>query len=158
MRLLLLNPNTSATMTAAMLRSARAVAVPPTLLGRQPSFGPVSIESHFDEVFGAAGVAEQMRLAAGESFNAALIACFGDPSLDAARELTRAPALGVAADEGRRQHDCQRIRHHRDRHPGDEQRRAQRARHVLDVSAAAVSAASPLRRRPGGHSGGAAGS
>ena len=97
MKLLLLNPNTSATMTAAMLQSARAVAAPTTqLVGRQPSFGPVSIESHFDEVFGAAGVAEQMRLAAGESFDAVLIACFGDPGLDAARELTSAPVLGIA--------------------------------------------------------------
>ena len=64
--------------------------------GRQPSFGPVSIESHFDEVFGAAGVAEQLRLAQGEGFDAVVIACFGDPGLDAARELTTAPVLGIA--------------------------------------------------------------
>jgi hypothetical protein len=29
----------------------------------QPSFGPASIEGHYDDVFGAAGVAEQVRLA-----------------------------------------------------------------------------------------------
>ncbi|HYN62424.1 MAG TPA: aspartate/glutamate racemase family protein [Rubrivivax sp.] len=97
MQLLLLNPNTSAAMTAGMVESARAVAAPGTsVLGRQPSFGPVSIESHFDEVFGAAGVAEQMRLAQRERFDAVVIACFGDPGLDAARELTSAPVLGIA--------------------------------------------------------------
>ena len=101
MKLLLVNPNTSSAMTDGMAAAARAVAALGTVVvGRQPSFGPVSIESHFDEVFGAAGVAEQVRLAqregAGESFDAVVIACFGDPGLDAARELTAAPVLGIA--------------------------------------------------------------
>ena len=101
MKLLLVNPNTSAAMTQAMADVARAVAAPGTVVvGRQPSFGPVSIESHFDDVFGAAGVAEQVRLAQregpGEAFDAVVIACFGDPGLDAARELTTAPVLGIA--------------------------------------------------------------
>jgi allantoin racemase len=97
MNLLLLNPNTSTAMTAGMVAAAQAVAAPGTVVtGRQPSFGPVSIESQFDEVFGAAGVAEQLRLAAAERFDAVVIACFGDPGLDAARELTSAPVLGIA--------------------------------------------------------------
>ena len=97
MKLLLINPNTSAAMTDGMTASARAVAAPDTqVIGRQPSFGPVSIESHFDEVFGAAGVAEQVRLAEHEHFDAMVVACFGDPGLDAARELTAAPVLGIA--------------------------------------------------------------
>ena len=97
MRLLLINPNTSAAMTEGMTEAARAVAAPSTVVtGRQPSFGPVSIESHFDDVFGATGVAEQMRLAQGEGFDAVVIACFGDPGLDAARELSAAPVLGIA--------------------------------------------------------------
>ncbi len=97
MNLLLLNPNTSAAMTDGMVHAARAVAAAGTsVTGRQPSFGPASIESHFDEVFGAAGVAEQLRLAAPGTFDAVVIACFGDPGLDAARELTTAPVLGIA--------------------------------------------------------------
>jgi allantoin racemase len=97
MRLLLVNPNTSTVMTDGMAAQARAVAaVGTTIEGRQPSFGPASIEGHFDDAFGAAGVAEQVRLAAPENFDAVVIACFGDPGLDAARELTRAPVLGIA--------------------------------------------------------------
>jgi allantoin racemase len=97
MKLLLVNPNTSAAMTEGMAHAARGVAAVGTVVvGRQPSFGPVSIESHFDEVFGAAGVAEQVRLAQPEAFDAVVIACFGDPGLDAARELTTAPVLGIA--------------------------------------------------------------
>jgi len=97
MKLLLVNPNTSTAMTAAMTAAAQAVAAPGTrVTGRQPSFGPASIESHFDDAFGAAGVAEQVHAAAGEGFDAVVIACFGDPGLDAARELTDAPVLGIA--------------------------------------------------------------
>jgi allantoin racemase len=42
---------------------------------------------------------EQVRLAAGEGFDAAIIACFGDPGLDAAREVPAGvPVIdGVAA-------------------------------------------------------------
>jgi allantoin racemase len=100
MKLLLVNPNTSAAMTAGMVAQARAVAAAGTQVhGCQPTFGPASIEGHFDEAFGAAGVAQQVRLAtqeAGGGPDAVVIACFGDPGLDAARELTRAPVLGIA--------------------------------------------------------------
>jgi allantoin racemase len=97
MKLLLINPNTSAVMTAGMAAAAQQVAAPGTrVVGRNPTFGPVSIEGQFDEAFGAAGVAEQMHAAAGEGFDAVVIACFGDPGLDAAREMTSAPVLGIA--------------------------------------------------------------
>ena len=62
MKLLLVNPNTSSAMTGGMAAAARAVAAPGTVVvGRQPSFGPVSIESHFDQVFGAAGDRRRQR-------------------------------------------------------------------------------------------------
>lgn len=97
MKLLLINPNTSAAMTAAMATAARQVAAPGTeIVARQPSFGPASIESHFDDAFGAAGVAEQAALAAPEGFDATVIACFGDPGVDAAREVLAGPVLGIA--------------------------------------------------------------
>jgi allantoin racemase len=101
MNLLLINPNTSALMTAGIAAAAREVAAPGTrIVAVNPSFGPASIESHYDDVFGAAGVAEQVRLACtspdGPAPDAVVIACFGDPGLDAAREATSAPVLGIA--------------------------------------------------------------
>jgi len=96
-KLLLINPNTSGQMTEAIAQAARAVAAPGTeVRAVHPSFGPVSIESHYDEAFAAAGVAEQLRLAADWAPDAVVIACFGDPGLEAARELTEAPVLGIA--------------------------------------------------------------
>lgn len=95
MKLLLINPNTSTAMTAGIAAAARQVAAPgTTITAVQPSFGPLSIEGHFDEAIAAAGVAEQMRHA--PPHDAVVIACFGDPGLDAAREATSAPVLGIA--------------------------------------------------------------
>lgn len=97
MNLLLINPNTSKSMTHAIAQAARVMASPGTRIEAvQPSFGPASIECHFDEVFAAAGVAEQVRLAAERPMDAVVIACFGDPGLDAAREATSAPVIGIA--------------------------------------------------------------
>jgi len=94
--LLLINPNTTASMTAAIAETARAVAAAGTQVQAcQPTFGPVSIEGHFDEAIAAAGVAEQVRLADPVP-DAVVIACFGDPGLDAAREAVDAPVLGIA--------------------------------------------------------------
>lgn len=96
MKILLINPNTTASMTQAIAHAARAVAAPGTeIVAAQPSFGPASIECHYDEAFAAAGVAEQVRLG-GAAADAVVIACFGDPGLDAAREATSAPVLGIA--------------------------------------------------------------
>jgi len=95
MKLLVINPNTSAAMTAGIAEAARTAASPGTeILAVNPSFGPVSIEGHAEEALAAAGVVEQVRLA--PPHDAVVIACFGDPGLDAARELTAAPVLGIA--------------------------------------------------------------
>jgi len=97
MKLLLLNPNTSQVMTDGIAAAAREVAAPGTeIVARGSSFGPASIEGHFEDAFAAAGVAEQARLAAAEGFDACVIACFGDPGLDAAREALNGPVLGIA--------------------------------------------------------------
>jgi allantoin racemase len=95
-QLLLINPNTTASMTATIGDAARAVAAPDTCVHVcQPTFGPASIEGHFDDAIAAAGVVEQVRLA-DPAPDAVVIACFGDPGLDAAREATDAPVLGIA--------------------------------------------------------------
>lgn len=97
MKLSIINPNTSASMTTSIGRAARAVAAPGTIIDAvQPSFGAPSIEGHHDDVWAAAGVAEQVR--AGEAAGAAahVIACFGDPGLHAARELASGPVIGIA--------------------------------------------------------------
>lgn len=95
MRILVVNPNTSSAMTAAISSAARAVAGHQTeIVAVQPGFGPRSLEGHFEETIAAAGVAEVVHRA--PAHDAVVIACFGDPGLDAAREATTAPVLGIA--------------------------------------------------------------
>jgi hypothetical protein len=63
----------------------------------EPGRGPAAVESHVDEVAAAAAVVELVRadLASGGS-DAYVLACFGDPGLDAARELVEVPVIGIA--------------------------------------------------------------
>lgn len=93
MKIRVVNPNTTAGMTALIAEAARAAASPGTIIDAvQPSFGAPSIETHHDDVWAAAGVLEQMTAGA----DATVIACFGDPGLDAAREIATGPVLGIA--------------------------------------------------------------
>ena len=97
MKLLVINPNTSAVMTGAIAQAARAVASPGTeIVAVQPGFGPQSIEGHHEEAWAAAGVAEQARLASEWQPAATVVACFGDPGLEAAREALDGPVIGIA--------------------------------------------------------------
>jgi allantoin racemase len=97
MKLRVINPNTTASMTALIGEAARLVAAPGTHIeATQPSFGAPSIECHHDDVWAAAGVAEQVRDGEAAGVDAYVIACFGDPGLHAARELARGPVLGIA--------------------------------------------------------------
>ncbi|NGM45944.1 Asp/Glu racemase [Rhodobacter sp. SGA-6-6] len=95
MRIKLINPNTSSAMTEAMARAAREVASPGTRIDAvTAASGPASIEGHYDEAISVIGLIDQMR--ADPDADAYVIACFGDPGLLAARELTEAPVLGIA--------------------------------------------------------------
>ena len=99
MHLIVINPNTTASMTRLIGGSARSVAAPgTTVTAVNPDMGPASIESHYDEVLSVPGLlAEIARAQAGEpAADGFVIACFGDPGLDAARELADGPVVGIA--------------------------------------------------------------
>jgi allantoin racemase len=51
MKLLVVNPNTSASMTARIGAAARAAAAGTEIVAVNPESGPASIEGHFDEAF-----------------------------------------------------------------------------------------------------------
>lgn len=57
--------------------------------------GPASIESAYEEYLSVAPTAALLRDAEEEGFDAAVLGCFGDPGLDALREITtRMPVVG----------------------------------------------------------------
>jgi allantoin racemase len=93
-RLAVINPNTDVSDTDAMVSAIRDALPPPAeVTGYTPERGPLSIESAVDAAFAAAEVVRLVQ--AHRDHDGYLIACFDDPGLDAARELTTAPVLGI---------------------------------------------------------------
>ena len=94
MNLLVVNPNTTPSMTAKIGQAARAVAAADTVIDAvQPDGGPVSIEGYYDEAFAVPGVIAEIR--GHPRADAVIIACFDDTGLDAARCITGVPVIGI---------------------------------------------------------------
>jgi allantoin racemase len=94
MRILVINPNTTAAMTEKIGAAARRVASPGTeIIAVNPASGPVSIEGYYDEAISVPGLLEVIRQQ--KDFDAVVIACFDDTGLDAARCVTDRPVVGI---------------------------------------------------------------
>ena len=96
MRILVINPNTSASMTDHIRRELEEIKRPDTeLTVVNPEHGPVSIESAYDEALAGPPTLELVRRANEEGYDAIVLACFSDPSLDAAKEVSDVPVIGM---------------------------------------------------------------
>jgi allantoin racemase len=94
MRILVINPNTTASMTRKIAAAARAAASPGVeIMAVHPKFGPPSIEGYYDEAFSVPGIIDEMRKAG--AADPTVIACFDDTGLDAARCVNRGPVVGI---------------------------------------------------------------
>src|SRR6188472_1361339 len=80
MHLLIVNPNTTASMTLKIEQAASAVALPSTRISAVTSeAGPESIEGYYDEALSVAGVLAEIRKDG--SVDAVVLACFDDTGL-----------------------------------------------------------------------------
>ena len=96
MRILVINPNTTEEMTEDIGRQARRYARPETEIEAvSPAWGPRSIEGHYEDQLAAVATLEVIQ-EHGSSFDGVVIACFGDPGLHAAREVSPVPVVGIA--------------------------------------------------------------
>lgn len=94
MDLLLINPNTTASMTDKMLAAGRTVlGTDVRLSGITAAFGPASIEGYYDEVFSVPPLLEIV--ASHPDVDGIVIGCFDDTGVDAARCLSDAPVVGL---------------------------------------------------------------
>jgi allantoin racemase len=95
MRILVVNPNTTPSMTASIAAAARAAAPHAEIVAVTSSMGPASIEGYYDEALAVPGLLKE--IAAGERAGAAaaVIACFDDTGLDAARSMASIPVVGI---------------------------------------------------------------
>lgn len=96
MRIKVINPNTSEEMTASIGAIAHAHASPTTeVVTVCPQKGPVSIESFYDEYLAIPQVLAEV-LRDEPEFDAFVLACWGDPGIEAVREVTTKPVVGIA--------------------------------------------------------------
>jgi allantoin racemase len=97
MRLLMLNPNTTESFTSRIFEIARqSAAVGTEIVALNPTSGPQSIESVYDELLSAQPTLE-LALANLDGCDALCIACYSDhPAVYALREIATQPVLGIA--------------------------------------------------------------
>lgn len=94
MRLLVVNPNTTVSMTEKVGRAARAVARPGTeIIATNPAKGPTSIQGYLDVATCVPGLLAE--IGRHENIDAIVVACFDDTGVDAARCLVDVPVIGI---------------------------------------------------------------
>lgn len=94
MKILVVNPNTTASMTQKIAAAARAVARPDTeIIAANSQNGPASIQGFLDVATCVPGLLDEV--ARHPDVDAIVIACFDDTGLDAVRTLVPVPVLGI---------------------------------------------------------------
>lgn len=92
-----INPNTTLSMTKSIEMCAKKYANKDTIIyAVSPDIGVNSIECYVDEYLAIPGVLKEIAKGEEEGADAYVIACFGDPGLQAAREITDKPVVGIA--------------------------------------------------------------
>ena len=96
MRILVINPNTTQSMTDKIGDAARSVAASGTeITALSPDKGPVSIEGYYDEAFCVPGVVECVMDGADAGYDGFVLACFDDPGLHSCRTAVAEPVVGI---------------------------------------------------------------
>lgn len=100
MRILVVNVNTTVSMTDAIVASARSVASPGTeIVGLTPSFGPDSCEGNFDSYLAAVGVMDAVVRYDGD-YDAVVQAGFGEHGREGLQELLDVPVIDITEAAG----------------------------------------------------------
>jgi allantoin racemase len=96
MKLFVVNPNSTLSMTDQIRRCAERVAAPGTVIDAASAIGtPPSIEGYHDEAVSVPAMLAAIRAAEARGAQATVIACFDDPGLAAAREVATGPVVGI---------------------------------------------------------------
>ncbi|MGN6464383.1 MAG: aspartate/glutamate racemase family protein [Rhizobiaceae bacterium] len=94
--ILIINPNSTASMTEKAAIAARRVSAPgTTIVARTSKSGPASIQGRADGEAALPGLFAEIEAAKQDSFDAIVIACFDDTGLYEARKLTDIPVIGI---------------------------------------------------------------
>lgn len=94
MKILVVNPNTTTSMTTKIGAAARAVARPDTeIVATNSRNGPASIQGFLDVANCVPGLLEEV--GRHTDVDAIVVACFDDTGVDAVRTLSSVPVLGI---------------------------------------------------------------
>lgn len=96
MKILVMNPNSTISMTDKIVESARQRASAGTIIvGASGTDSPASIQGHHDEAISVPGLIKRLKQAEAEDIDGVVVACFDDPGIGACREVFSGPVLGI---------------------------------------------------------------
>jgi allantoin racemase len=96
MKILVVNPNTSRSMTETIARTARRAATPGTeIIAVQPFFGAEAIDSNMESYLSAVAVMDRI-VAVEEHYDAVVLAGFGEHGREGVQEIVEVPVLDIA--------------------------------------------------------------
>lgn len=96
MRIHVINPNSTASMTHTIAEAARTACGKDTVIDARTGAGtPASIEGYRDEAIAVPAMLAAIIEAERKGASAHVIACFDDPGLAAAREVATGPVIGI---------------------------------------------------------------
>lgn len=98
MRLLIINPNTTAAMTASIAEAARHAALPGTdIVAMNPTNGPAAIQGAADGAAALPGLFAlfEREVLGKDAYDAVIIACFDDTGLGELKARSPVPVLGI---------------------------------------------------------------
>ncbi|WP_415182446.1 aspartate/glutamate racemase family protein [Phaeovulum sp.] len=96
MQILIMNPNSTVSMTDKIVASARQVASNgTTIIAATGQDAPASIQGHHDEAMSVPGLLARLKQAEKEGLDGVVVACFDDPGIGACREVFTGPVLGI---------------------------------------------------------------
>jgi len=96
MKIMVINPNTSESMTNHLRQELTRMKRPDTELTVVcAERGPETIESAYDEAHAVPPTLELVKRANEEGYDAVVLACFSDPGLEAAKEISDIPVIGI---------------------------------------------------------------
>ncbi len=96
LKILVVNPNTTASMTRAIGAVARAAATRAEIVARNPAQGPPAIEGPDDYARCLPHLLAEVARGERDGCHGTMIACFDDPGVDEARALVAGPVTGIA--------------------------------------------------------------
>ena len=93
--IVIINPNSTASMTDAMVQTARKAAPDTDIVGWTSTKGPPAIQGEEDGNKAIPPLLELVKKADEDGAIAIIIACFDDTGLDAARAVASCPVIGI---------------------------------------------------------------